>query len=166
MATRKTVKSASAEVETVKKPATRKRATKPAFEGDQDLFIEINDSMRDSAHQFKIQLSHLYNVEEYYWTGKITPHAKIRFLHKDGRELPVHENTNHGFCLIGNAMKAFDVDNALIVPSDMNDALYVYINPKSELRYIGDSKKHTIYVRIYDNANGNINDRWLTISIE
>lgn len=164
MAQRKTT--ATKQTATKAASTTCKKANAPKWKGDQDLFIVINGKEVTSQEQFKSQLSPIYNVEEFYWTGKIDPTATIKFVRSNGQDLPIRNEANHGFSLIGQAMTKFEVRNGLQIPSETNDCNNVYVNPNTELIYVGDNKKHTIYVRIYDNASGNYNDRWLTISIE
>ena len=146
--------------------STQKKTTTTKWVGDQDLYIELNGKKVTSAEQFKSQISPIYNVEEFYWTGKIEPQARIRFIRSNNVELPLKNEYNHGFSLVGQAASKFEVRNALPVPSETNDCVNIYVNPESELYYIGDSNKHNVYVRVYDNSVGNHNDRWLTISIE
>lgn len=92
---------------------------------------------------------------------------EVKLLRKSKSQVPVSNTNDSGITLVGNASKLFEVKNALTVASsEYSDQVYNYCNPESKLFYVGDEKVHTIYVRIYDNASGTDNDRWVTISIE
>lgn len=134
------------------------------WKGTEDLYLISNERGFDSAHQFKSQISGIYGVKEYIWTGVI-PQGRIDFKHLDGRPIPVPADSNHGYTLVGKAKDLFEAENALVVLSESGDQAYVYIQPESHIKYVGDDKVHTLYVRIYDNDNGENNDRWLTLSI-
>jgi len=138
--------------------------TEKEWKGTEDLYLISNNGEFREQYQFISQISGIYGVKEYVWTGVI-PQGRIDFKHRDGRFVPVPSDTNHGYTLVGKAKDLFSAENALVVLSESGDQAYVYIQSESHIRYIGDNKVHTLYVRIYDNGNGENNDRWLTLSI-
>lgn len=160
MATKKSSTAASA-----KKTTKKVAAPKSSWVGSEDLYIIENGCNADSAHQFKSQVSGIYGVKEYFWKG-IIHKGVVKFVHASGKQVPVPADSNHGYTLVGKAKNLFAPENALEVLSESGDQAYVYIQPESFIKYVGDENEHTIYVRIYDNTTGKNNDRWLTLSVE
>lgn len=132
--------------------------------GTEDLYLVPEEDKIEAKYQFKSQISGIYGVKEYFWTG-VVPQGKISFKHKNNNVVPVPSETNHGYTLVGKAKDLFSAENALVVLSESGDQAYVYIQAESHIKYVGDNKVHTLYIRIYDNGNGEDNDRWLTLSI-
>lgn len=133
--------------------------------GTEDLYIIGPSNSFDPSHQFKSQISGIYGVQEFIWTGVLEP-GPLSFRRKDGQQVPVPADSNHGFTLVGKAKDLFRVENALVVLSETGDQAYAYIQNDSTLVYVGDDKPHTLFVRIYDNASGENNDHWLALSIK
>lgn len=133
--------------------------------GTEDLYLIEGDGEADASHQFRSQISGIYGVKEYYWRGFLH-RGPIRFVHANGKAVPVPADSNHGYTLVGKAKDLIAPENALEVLSESGDQAYVYIQPESLVRYVGEEGVHTLYVRIYDNNTGDNNDRWLTLSIE
>lgn len=154
---------AKKKIETVK--PDEEKVEKNGWVGTEDLFIVEGNNTPDAAHQFCSQISGIYAVKEYFWKGVIHK-GVIKFIRKNGKVVPTPADSNHGYTLVGKAKDMISPENALEVLSESGDQAYVYIQPESFIRYIGDEKPHTIYVRIYDNNAGDNNDRWLTLSIE
>lgn len=148
-----------------KSEAKSKSAEATGWVGTEDLYLVEGDGKIDPSHQFKSQISGIYGVKEYFWKGIIHP-GVIKFVHGNGKVIPVPADSNHGYTLVGKAKNLISPENALEVLSESGDQAYVYIQPESFIKYVGDAKEHTIYVRIYDNNSGDNNDRWLTLSIE
>lgn len=132
--------------------------------GMEDLYVVGLSNGMDGAHQFKSQISGIYGVKEYIWTG-ILEQGPISFRRRNGHPVPTPADSNHGYTLVGKAKDFFQVENALVVLSESGDQAYAYIQSDSALKYVGDDKPHTLFVRIYDNDSGDNNDRWLTLSI-
>ncbi len=143
---------------------TERVTPEETWEGTEDLYIIGPNNGFDSAHQFKSQISGIYGVKEYYWTG-VLEQGVLSFRRADRHAVPTPADANHGFTLVGKAKDYFQAENALVVISESGDQAYVYIQSNSSLKYVGDNKVHTLFVRIYDNDNGSNNDRWLTLSI-
>jgi len=151
-----------------KKPTASKtvKAVKKEFAGTADLFILNGNKRLDSKHQFNENLSPLYGVMEYVWEGELKP-GEVALVRKSQSKVPTGDTYNSGITLVGNAIAFFKVENALTtVSEECSDQVFNYCNPESKLVYIGEAGHHTVYVRVYDNANGTNNDRWATISIE
>lgn len=130
--------------------------------GEDVYLVQENDK-----HQFSAHISPLYGTKEYYYTGVLFPNTEIKFVHNDGRQIPVGGSCNCGYTLVGNARKAFEARKALTTAGEASDDQeYIYTTQHSQLFYVGDEKVHTIFLRIYDNINGNDNDRWVVIYIE
>ena len=130
----------------------------PEDTGEDVYLVQENDK-----HQFSAHISPLYGTKEYYYTGVLFPNTEIKFVHNDGRQIP----SNCGYTLVGNARKAFEARKALTTAGESSDDQeYIYTTQYSQLFYVGDEKVHTIFLRIYDNINGNDNDRWVVIYIE
>lgn len=140
-------------------------ASDAVWQGTEDLYLVLGDGKILPAYQFKSQISGIYGVKEYVWQGVI-PNGIVSFRHANGNPVPVPADANHGYTLVGKAKDFFSADNALVVLSESGDQAYVYVQPESNLKYVGDEKAHTLYCRIYDNDNGDNNDRWLTLSID
>lgn len=149
---------------TVKKTSTRTRKVVPTAE----LYIVNGGEAKfDKAHGFKKSVSPIYGVEEYSWTGKLTK-GEVKFVRPTGTSVPTNNIYNSGITLIGKALHAFSIHNALVVTAEGScDQIITYGNPDTKLEYVGDEEVHTVYVRVYDNANGgDLNDRWIALSID
>lgn len=129
-------------------------------EGGEDIFfIQGKKSYQLFKHK-----SPFFNGDEYTFTGTLVKGQEVCFVHKDGRRIPVQENSNCGYTLVGKARQYFEAKKALCANGeDSDDQEYIYINKYSELYYVGETGEHSVYIRIYDNENGNINDRWIVI---
>lgn len=130
--------------------------------GEDVYLVQENDK-----HQFSSHISPLYGTKEYYYTGVLFPNTEIKFVHKDGKPIPIGGTSNCGYTLVGKAKKLFKARKALVADGESSDDQeYVYITQYSQLFYIGDEKPHTVFLRIYDNINGIDNDRWVVVYIE
>ena len=150
-----------------KKPTTKatpkKEVAGKVKENLEDMYVVLDNK----KHQVQSQFSNIYACKEYFWKGKFVKGQKVKFVHGDGKEVPIHHSTNCGYTLVGKAQKLFSVSKSLCAsgePSD--DQQYVYINEHSVLSYIGNDGNHTIFFRVYDNAYNNFNDRWVVIYID
>lgn len=163
----KTTSTKASSTTTVKaKTSAPKTQTAKTVAPKAELYIVNGAKKLDAAHAFKKAVSPIYGVDEFSWKGKLEKGA-VKFIRKDGKSVPTNDIYNSGYTLIGKAMNLFHVKNALVEHSHTSeDQCYNYGNPKTVLEYVGDDKTHTIYVRIYDNAQGEANDRWVTISID
>lgn len=127
-----------------------------------DLFLNLDDK----KIKLSTQISSIYATEEYYTTCILKRGTTIYFTRPSGSFVPVKEQSNCGYTLVGKAKQLFKASKALVAygePSD--DQEYVYINTNSEVQYVGETGEHTLYARVYDNASGEKNDRWVVISI-
>lgn len=136
-----------------------------------DLFIRIGQSEINKQHQLRKVFSTIYDCYEYVWRGNFVHGKKIQFTHLDERTLPDPEVYNQisgpGCTFSGaEACASLNYENALVCPVLDCDLIYNFIDHNSELRYIGKTGKHTLFVRVYDNNTGDNNDRWLVISME
>lgn len=146
-------------------------AGKPLVEVTKSKEVETGEDVylvqENEKHQFSSHVSPLYGTKEYYYTGVLYPDREIKFVHSDGRQIPVAGVCNCGYTLVGNARRAFMAKKALITNGEASDDQeYVYTTPHSQLFYVGDEKVHTIYLRIYDDTDGGNTDRWVVIYIE
>ncbi len=149
------------------KPLRAKPLVEVTKSTEPDTHEDIYLVQGNVKHQFSSQISGLYGTKEYFWKGKLTPHEEIKFCHNDGRNIPVHGAYNCGYTLVGKAKNFFEAKKALCTngePSD--DQEYVYVTQYSELYYVGDTEEHTVFLRIYDNNQGNDNDRWVVLYID
>lgn len=153
-------------VKTKKTTATKAVDTKKEVvseETEVDLYLLL----AGQKHQFKAQRSAIYDVEEYYYKGELLEGAPIKFVRENGHEVPVHHTANCGYTLIGKAQQYFKANKALCAKGEASDDQeYVYINEHSTLTYVGKTEEHTLYVRIYDNLSGVVNDRWVVIYLD
>lgn len=164
--TKKTVRAdkktvAKKEVKAVKKEVE----AAPVVEEDtgENLYL----LMAGQKHQFKSQISTIYDVKEFYYRGVLLEGAAIKLVRGDGSEVPVHHAANCGYTLIGKAQQYFKASKALCANGEAcDDQEYVYINEHSTLTYIGETGEHTLYVRIYDNLTGENNDRWVVLYLD
>ena len=150
-----------------KKPATKsapkKEAPSKVKENLEDMYVVLDNK----KHQVQSQFSNIFACKEYFWKGKFIKGQKVKFIHGDGREVPVHHATNCGYTLVGKAQKLFSVSKSLCASGEASDdQQYVYINEHSVLSYVGKDDTHTIFFRVYDNINNNNNDRWVVIYID
>lgn len=143
--------------------ANKATVVEKSAESEEDLYIVIGRE----RHPFASQISPFYDVKEYFWTGELVNGADIKFVHGDGTEVPTHQNRNCGYTLVGKAKSLIKANKALTTPGEpSDDQEYVYINEHSTLTYVGDTASHTVYVRVYDNNSGTVNDRWVVIYID
>jgi|WetSurMetagenome_2_1015567.scaffolds.fasta_scaffold70352_2 hypothetical protein len=107
----------------------------------------------------------IFGVDEYVYSGRIHK-GRCGFLcgKKLNQEAPVLTNWDHGFTLEGVAQQIFTVDKALICVNKDENRTFCYVNHYSRLKFIGDPmKEYQLYVRIYENAFGIENYRWVVI---
>lgn len=152
----------------VKKAAVQKETVSAADLSD--LYIVTNGKLL-ATRQFKKHISPVYGCEELYWKGKLTPDTVLSFMTSAKQNLPAVDcytaKGGPGLTLDGSAaIAAFRIDNALTITSANGEQIYNYCNPESKIVYIGDNKIHTVYVRIYDDAEGTVNGRWLVLSLD
>lgn len=152
-----------------KKTAVRKAEpvidTKVEAEPDtgEDLFVVLGET----KHQFHSQISKIYDVKEYFYKGIFRKGDSIRFIHRNGNDVPVHDTPNCGYTLVGKAQRLLSSKKALLANGEAgDDQEYVYINDHSELTFVADTAEYTLFVRVYDNLYGNNNDRWVVIYME
>jgi|WetSurMetagenome_2_1015567.scaffolds.fasta_scaffold152443_2 hypothetical protein len=137
-------------------------AMKPVDTGE-DLFLIVGKE----KHQFSSQISAIYAVKEFLWKGNFEKGADIKIVRGSGSEVPVHHSANCGYTLVGKAQQFFTAGKALCANGEASDDQeYVYVNEHSVITYSGETGVHTVYVRIYDNLSGIINDRWVVISLD
>ncbi len=151
---------------------SKKNPSRVVIRGEySDLFIRIGKSELNKEHQFKKVYSTIFDCYEYVWRGSLTHNSTIKFTHMDERVIPDPEVYNQisgpGCTFSGAAACAMlRFDNALVCPVENFDLTYNFVDHNSELKYIGKTEKHILYVRIYDNNTSEDNDRWIVISIE
>lgn len=171
MANRVTKKTTAARKPRARKSTVKKTVAKtvkpveaaPAVDTGEDLYVVINGV----KHQFSSQISAIYDVKEYFFKGKFTKGASIKFVHGDGREVPVHNMPNCGYTFVGKAQRLLAAGKALVANGEAgDDQEYVYINDHSTLSYVGESEEHTIFLRVYDNLSGTDNDRWAVVYMD
>lgn len=136
-----------------------------------DLFIKIGRRKIDKKYQFRRIHSSIYDCEEYVWQGEVPSNSVISFVHADNRTIPnatiYNQISGPGITLSGpEACYDFKVEHALTCKVEGADMIYHFVDENSKLYYIGKSKKLTLFLRIYDNANGLNNDRWIVLFIE
>jgi len=136
-----------------------------------DLFIKLKKRPLSEKYQFRRLFSELYKCEEYVWQGILKKDDEIEFVHADLRKLPnpyiYNQISGPGITLSGGeACMSLECRYALNCPVSGSDLIYNFFDETSKLYYIGETKKVTIYIRIYDNISGLTNDRWLVISME
>lgn len=167
---------ATKETKTAKKSTSKKAEKKDIIkstfgEDFVDLYIKIGKKTISNKYQFRRLFSELYHCEEYVWQGEIEQDSKIKFVRGDKRELPNTLASNQisgpGVTLSGgNACADFKVEKALVCPVEGSQLIYNFVDEDSSIKYIGNTKVITLFVRIYDNNTGDNNDRWLVISAE
>lgn len=127
----------------------------------------LNEKSFGKVHEMK-KVTSVFGVDEYTYVGKLHQ-GEVTFIGGEGLKevYPVKEGDNHGFTLEGKAQEIFHCENALVRHSDSENRDFVYVNPKSVLKFVGDTKKcYTIKVRFYDNCYGEGNNRWVVIYAE
>lgn len=127
-----------------------------------DLFLVLD------SKEIKMgsQISPIYEVEEYYTECFFQKGSDVSFKRCNSTSVPVKDQSNCGYTFIGKAKQYFKAYKALVAYGELSDDQeYVYINASSQIQYVGESGKHKLYVRVYDNASGEKNDRWVVISI-
>lgn len=150
----------------------RKKPSRVVIRGEySDLFIRIGKSEINKQHQFRKVYSNIYDCYEYVWRGVLTHDSKIKFTHMDERVIPDPEVYNQisgpGCTFSGaEACASLRYENALVCPVEDFDLVYNFVDHSSELKYVGKTGRHIMYVRVYDNNTGENNDRWIVISIE
>lgn len=162
------VKVAAPEKKVVAKKTAPK--AKAVSEDLADLYVVTTGKLL-ATKRFKKHVSPVYGCEELYWSGKIDAGTVVSFVSSDKKVLPIvdcyNEKGGPGYTLDGEgAIAAFKVENALTITSNNGNQVYNYINADSKLVYVGDSKAHTIYVRIYDDVVGCANGRWVVITVD
>lgn len=127
-----------------------------------DLYLAIGNK----RYQLIEQISPVYNVTEYVFIGKLIKDQEISFVHLNGDKVPMHLNNNYGYTLQGNAQNLLKCEGAMISTNKEQSETYIYINKNSKLFYVGEEKEIKLFIRIFDNCNGQVNDRWMTIFAE
>jgi hypothetical protein len=156
----------------MKTSAGKKKSSEVVIEGEfVDLFIRMGDSKINQAHQFKRVHSAVYDCDEFVWRGSFTKGKELEFVHADGRVLPDYAAYNQisgpGVTLSGaEACADIKLEHALTCPVDGSDLVYNFVDASSEIRFVGKTGQHTIFVRVYDNNTGTDNDRWLVVAME
>lgn len=125
-----------------------------------DLYL----AMENKRYQFHKTISPVFHNDEYTLDISLKKGEEICFVHKNGDKVPRHLPENCGYTLQGKAKELFEFKNALVT-SNGNET-YAYVNKDSSLFYKGEDTNQKLYLRIYDNCNGYINDRWVVIFIE
>lgn len=129
--------------------------------------VDIYFAQGNVRYQLSKQTSPFYGGDEYVFRGTLVKGEEVCFVHKDGTKIPVHENSNCGYTLVGKAKKYFEAKKALCANGETSDDQeYVYINKHSELYYVGETEEHSLFIRVYDNLNGIDNDRWVVIFMD
>lgn len=129
--------------------------------------VDIYCVLGNTRYQFVKHISPFYSGEEYMVKATFTKDSEVCFVHKDGRKIPVHENSNCGYTLVGKAKALFEAKKSLCANGEASDDQeYVFINQHSSLYYIGETGEHSLFIRVYDNLNGIENDRWVVIYID
>lgn len=160
------------EKKTKAKVNSAKVVAQPLNEGELvDIFIRVGASQINEEHQFRKVHSGVYDCDEFVWRGYVEKGKKIHFSHGSGSVMPDPEVYNQisgpGMTFSGaEACADLVCKGALVCPVEGSDLVYNFIDADSELVYNGKSAVHTFYVRVYDNATGLDNDRWLVISLE
>lgn len=127
-----------------------------------DLFLVMGSDEK----KMDSQISPIYEVEEYYSECFFQKDCYISFKRNNSSPVPVKDQSNCGYTFIGKAKQYFKAYKALVAYGELSDDQeYVYINSNSQIQYVGESGNHKLYVRVYDNASGVKNDRWVVISI-
>lgn len=130
--------------------------------------VYLDETSYGTIHKMSFNYQSIFHVAEYMYSGTLHQ-GNIRFLiGEDLKEVaPVLEDYNHGFTLEGAAKEIFKVENSLNIYSPIEKRIFSYVNGKSVLKFVGDpSKSYDLYIRIYDNANGYNNDRWVVLYAE
>ncbi len=149
------------------KPLERRPLVEVTRAPEADTGEDVYLVQENEKHQFSAHISPLYGTKEYYYTGVLYPNTEIKFVHNDGKQIPMSGVSNCGYTLVGKAKKCFEARRALVTQGEASDDQeYIYITQYSQLFYVGDEKVHTIFLRIFDNNQGNDNDRWVVIYIE
>lgn len=135
-----------------------------------DLFIKLKTTKLDDKHQFVCAHSGIYDCKEYIWEGTLRTGSTFT-LRNEKNELVPNPNA---YCEYSGPGFTFDdektcnelnVNDALVIKADEN-LIYAYTNEKSSLTYLGKTRKVTLFVRVYDDNNGNANSRWLAINLK
>jgi len=151
---------------------SKKKPSRVVLRGEySDLFIRIGKSEINKQHQFRKMYSTIYDCYEYVWRGNLAHNSIIKFTHMDGRVVPdpeVYNQISGPGCTFSGAEACATLmyENALVCPVEDFDLVYNFVDHTSKLKYIGRTGRHTLYLRIYDNNNGENNDRWVVIAIE
>ncbi len=150
-----------------KKAIGKKSSMNPAVSAAPDTGEDLFVILGGVRHQFSSQISKIYDVKEYFYKGRFNKGDSIRFVHRNGSEVPVHDTPNCGYTLVGKAQRLLASKKALLANGEPgDDQEYVYINDHSELSFVADSAEYTLFVRVYDNLNDINNDRWVVIYME
>ncbi len=134
---------------------------------DAEHGCDIYLAQENVRYQLEEQTSPFFGGIEYVFHGTLIKGSRICFVHKDGRKIPVHEASDCGYTLVGKAKRYFEAKRALCADGESSDDQeYVYINQNSALYYVGETEEHSLFLRVYDNLNGNENDRWVVIYMD
>lgn len=136
-----------------------------------DLFIKLKGKRLNKKHQFRKIFSDIYKCEEYVWQGELKKDEEIKILHADLRKVPnilsYNQISGPGITFSGGeACMDLKCKKALVCPVNGVDLIYNFVDDDTKLYYTGKTGVKTLFIRIYDNTNGNENDRWLVISLE
>lgn len=142
----------------------KKRTTKKLDLSHLPEGVYFDEKAFGKVHLMEVNKS-IFGVDEYVYKGKIHK-GRCGFLGglRLSEQAPRPEDRDHGYTLEGLANEIFEVDNALVCHNEGDNRTYCYTNSKSALKFVGDpSKNYELYVRIYENAYGINNYRWVVI---
>ena len=134
-----------------------------------DLYVKFKTTSIDEAHQFVEHVSEVYNCREFIFEGYMKKGLSFALVTKDGQVVPSYKAYN----FLGGPGYTFD-DEKTNAELEVHDALvikdggttYNYINENSKLVYKGKFRKVTLFVRVYDDFNGDNNKRWVAINLQ
>jgi len=109
----------------------------------------------------------VYGDLEYSYSGEL-PDGKVRLVSvKDGipHFIPTYDGWNHGYTLEGVGRAYFHAAEAITRYEPSEDRSFVYVNPQSELSFVGGmGKKFELSVRFFkEAAYGPV--RWAVINL-
>lgn len=135
-----------------------------------DLFIKLKTTKLDDKHQFVAAHSGIYDCKEYIWEGTLRTGTTFTLRNSKDEIVPnpsaYCEYSGPGFTFDDEkTCKELQVNNSLVIEASEN-VIYNYVNEKSNITYLGKTGKVTLFVRVYDDNNGNANSRWLAINLK
>jgi len=129
-----------------------------------NLYIKFKTTTCDEKHQFEETVSGIFNCKEYVWTGYLRRGLVFHFEDENGNVIPSGLE-NSGLTTDTELTNLLvEVKNALVVKDGNN--VYNYMNSDSAITYNGKWGKVTLYVRVYDNADGYDNNRWIALNTQ